>query len=188
MPNPDDLTATARATDGSWLSTSEAAAALKLSERTIQRRAKVGKITARKIMTGDGEKWEVQLSADSDAKEVPTGADEREVVSAAPQIGDSADRVPTEGDDSADTSETVFLRAQLGAMNEALKREQLAHEQTRQLLAGALQMASRQLPNATPQRSQNETPDNAVTSSSDAVKSPPARAPRPLWKVMFGIR
>ena len=61
-------------TDGGaqWLSTSEAAAALGVSERTIQRRAAKGELTARKVATPDGEKWEIQLSAASGATSVPT--------------------------------------------------------------------------------------------------------------------
>ena len=162
---------------GQWLTTSAAAAALGVSERTIQRRAQAGKLTARKVVTGDGEKWEVQLSADSAAKVVPPSDDtinKREKVSVAPQIGDGADRVTPEGADSGATSEAAFLRSQLEAMNEALKREQSAHEQTRQLLAGALQMASRQLPNVTPQ-SAPEPQDRAQSAKVDRDSPTDAR-------------
>ena len=133
-----------------WLTSSEAAAALGVSERTIQRRAQAGKLTARKVVTGDGEKWEIQLSADSGASSDATQG----ALPSAPMVSNTADsgaKVTPESADTDATSETAFLRSQLEAMNEALKREQSAHEQTRQLLAGALQMASMQLPNATPQ-------------------------------------
>ena len=143
-------------TRGQWLTTSQASARLGISERTVQRHAAAGKLTARKVVTGDGEKWEINLGADSDAKEVPTGDAIGDATNHAQNAigGDIGDKVtPSSADSDAigdATGETAFLRGQLDAMNEALKREQSAHEQTRQLLAGALQMASRQLPNATP--------------------------------------
>ena len=166
-----------------WLTSSEAAAALGISERTVQRRAASGKLTARKVTTGDGEKWEIQLSADSDAKAVPTGDATQSALPSAPMASntgeraDSAAKVTPESADSDATSETVFLRAQLEAMNEALKREQSAHEQTRQLLAGALQMASRQLPNVTPQ-SAPEPQDRAQSAKVDRDSSTDARGAR----------
>lgn len=184
---------------GQWLSTSEAAAALRCSERTVQRRAKAGTITARKITDGDGEKWEVQLSADSGAKGVPpsgaTGADrpnERERASVTPQIGDGADRVTPEVPTGDATGETVFLRAQLDAMNAALEREQRAHEQTRQLLAGALQMASRQLPNVTqppaPERDEKDVVSKDNTATGDSDQRPSNRRGDGLALVRDGLK
>lgn len=193
---PDDSTTTE--TRAAWLSTSEAAAALGVSERTIQRRANAGKLTARKVTTGDGEKWEICLGADSAANRVPTGAakggatlNERESAPVATQSGlgaaTGAKGVPTGADKGDATSETMFLRAQLDAMNAALEREQQAHEQTRQLLAGALQLHARQLPNATPQ-SAPEEPGAAQKDTKRTVTPESAREPRPLWKVILGIR
>lgn len=184
---------------GQWVSTSEAGAALGVSERTIQRRANAGKLTARKVINSDGEKWEIFLGADSAAKGVPpsgaTGADrpnERERASVTPQIGDGADRVPTEVPTGDATGETVFLRAQLDAMNAALEREQRAHEQTRQLLAGALQMAARQLPNATPteppERAQSATVGNHGAANVNAQQKPTTRRGDGLALVRDGLK
>ncbi len=128
---------------GQWLTTSEAAAALQCSPRTIRRRCERGEIGAR-FVAGV---WEVDAAAIGHADK---SADSR--------TPDAANRTRPDGHadtdarpigQSKDSGETAFLRAQLEAMNAALEREQSAHEQTRQLLAGALQMASRQLPNVT---------------------------------------
>ena len=178
-------------TGAQWLTTSQASAALGVSERTVQRRCNAGKLTARKVITGDGEKWEVNLGAaigaDSGANGVPPSAatlNECET----PQIGDGDNKVTPESADSGAigdaTSETVFLRAQLDAMNEALKREQSAHEQTRQLLAGALQMASRQLPNATPP----EAPQREQTSAAGADSHSDLRGPKSGRNRARGLR
>ena len=47
-----------------WITTSQAAAALQVSERTVQRRAAKGDLEARKVITDDGEKWEVKVGDD----------------------------------------------------------------------------------------------------------------------------
>jgi hypothetical protein len=50
-PDPSEYSA--------WLTTSQAAAALGVAERTVQRRCKAGKLTARQVTTGDGLEWRI---------------------------------------------------------------------------------------------------------------------------------
>jgi hypothetical protein len=52
-----------------WLTTSEVAARLKISERTVQRRCKSDKLKCKRVMTEDGVSWQV------DATSLPTGDD-----------------------------------------------------------------------------------------------------------------
>lgn len=84
-----------------WLTTSQAAAALGVSERTVQRRAANGKIEARKVTDDDGERWEVLVKVPTGAATVPpivpTGAatsNERESASDAPESARGGGTVP----------------------------------------------------------------------------------------------
>jgi hypothetical protein len=86
---------------GQWLPTSQAAAALGVSERTVQRRATNGKIEARKVTDDDGERWEVLVGVPPGAAivppTVPTGAatsSEREIAPEAPERDNSGGTVP----------------------------------------------------------------------------------------------
>lgn len=108
------------------------------------------------------------------------------------------------GDDAATDFRAKYI-AELEASNIYLKlrlEEAMQSEaQTKAALREALKAMPKQLTTGTPvdaatPSSSPETPDapqigqtaNTATPSSDAVKSAVNRTPRPLWKVMFGIR
>jgi len=93
---------------GVWLTVSEAAARLKISERTVQRKCKTGKLTARLETTDTGTQWLV------DGATLPTGADRVTPTFTRVPTGDAilsggdaigADRVPT----GADTTQAVEI-------------------------------------------------------------------------------
>lgn len=187
--NTDD---TATGTDGTpWLSTSKAAAALGVSERTIQRRAAKGKVEARKVTGDDGEKWEVLLEvpevpptvttgAAIVTPQVPTGDDthnERESVQVPPQIGDSVGTVPT-GDDTVPPHQTrpemeAELRAQLEREREQVmflrglveQRDRDAAE-----LRAALREALRAMPKQLSAGDASAMPQTALTAPQDAPR------------------
>ncbi len=108
-----------------YLTVSQAAAALKISERTVQRRCKSGKLGARQVTTETGQAWEV------DAATLPTGADrvttpfEREPIAADKlPTGDAiaADRVTT-GADSAKAVQIARMQGFMaGQMETAIAR------------------------------------------------------------------
>jgi hypothetical protein len=108
-----------------FVTVSQAAAALGISERTVQRRCKSGKLKARLVTTESGQVWEVEAAT------LPTGDDrvtthfEREPITADKlPTGDaiSADRVTT-GDDSTQTVQLARMQGFMaGQMETAIAR------------------------------------------------------------------
>lgn len=130
-----------------WVSTSAAAAALGVSERTILRRAQAGKLESRKETTARG----VVVVVSLDNGQVPTGADTQNTLKT-PQI---ASEVPT-GADGADRGADTNLTTHLAEENRFLRGviEQLQRDgaETRAALREALK-APRQLTSGTTQTS-----------------------------------
>ncbi len=173
---------------GAWLSVSQAAARLGVSERTVQRRAAAGELRARKTTTRDGQKWEIRLGADTPAIGAANIADtlSSEQSDSTPQSGGT---VPPSAAIGADTREgdlmaaliaekdarIADLREQLQAANSALQREQSAHAETRRLFAFSVAA----LPSPT-----NVAPDVATTSATTnrPPQHPQRRRPRRLWR------
>ena len=162
MNTPDALNG------GQWVSTSEAAAALRVSERTIQRRAASGELTARKVVAPDGEKWEIQLSAATLVTPVASLVPPQ--IHAQNRVGaDSGAKVPTIATTGADTSdakgdatteqrELDAMRAQLVEqlkgenqfLRAALEQRDRDAAELRAALRKALEIAPRQLADGTP--------------------------------------
>lgn len=183
---------------GDWLNVSQAAARLGVSERTIQRRATAGTLTARKVTGRDGQAWEVWVGAAN----VPTGAatanDSLSSMEAAPTLP-NVGSVPTGAAKGADTSKADAerreadlmaallaekdgrindLQKQLDAANGALEREQTAHSETRRVLA--FNLATPTL--TAPAPSQDAAPPIPPTSLRQR------RRPRPFWAVLIGYK
>lgn len=182
-----------------WLTVSEVAARLKISERTVQRRCKSGRLQAHLETGEDGAAWLIDsatlptsdaIAADA-AANLPTGDDttfEREgapsVVTGAP----GAAIVTTSADNALLAhlqSENVFLRGQIEA-----------HARAEAELRAALRKALDAMPKAIEaprdENAQN-TPQTAATGKEAAgaqntLKSGTEREIRPLWKVILGIR
>lgn len=152
-----DTTKNAPAAPGTaltWLPLAAAALILGISERTAQRRAKAGKIPARKVKRKDGEAWEIGLGADI----VPTGADT--VLSAkGPEVPTFDGRVPT----GADTDFTEHLKAENAFLRGQIETIQREHA----LAMAAMREALRVLPKALP------APENSGAAT-DTPKPPKA--------------
>ncbi len=133
-----------------WVSTSAAAAALGISERTVLRRAAAGKLESKREITSRGLVVVVALDTDevpTGADIVPTGADTQTTLKT-PQI---ASEVPT-GADGADRGADTDLTTHLAEENRFLRGviEQLQRDgaETRAALREALK-APRQLTSGT---------------------------------------
>lgn len=205
--NPTTTTDTPGETGAAFVSVAAAALALGVSARTIRRRCKSGELAARFI----GGVWEVDADSigqsdtdkSADSRTRPKGQTAKQSdsdlnASADNRTPDAAKGTRTVGHADTDArpigqpDETAFLRAQLDTMNRALEREQSAHEQTRQLLAGALQMAARQLPNVTPtetpEAAQGATANNQGTADVSGQQKPTARRGDGLALVRDGLK
>lgn len=174
---------------GAWLTVAEAAARLRVSERTVRRRCEAGKLVGELRSTLSGPSWFVSAAAmpadtaakaaDGEARVTPHDPGDTSAPSAA--------MLRTPADTSAPDLITALLaekdarindlREQLKATNGALEREQSAHAETRRLFAFSVSA----LPSPT-----NQPPDVATTSATP--NRPPQRRPRPFWAVLIGYR
>ena len=196
-----------------WLTVSQAAALLGVSERTIRRRCEGGKLAARLESTASGPAWLI----DADALRTPAAnaaampADTRPSAPA-PEIGNgsalAAANVRTPAANAADAPKAdaadqregdlmaallaekdgriADLQKQLEAANGALEREQNAHSETRRVLA--FNMAT---PTIAASPTRTPEPGNVPRSGVAPTRppqSPQRRRPRPLWAVLIGYR
>lgn len=89
-----------------WLSTSQVAARLGCSERTVQRRCKRGTLPARLVATSDGQEWQIEAAAlEAAAKGAARGAATNDTPDSSPS--EQCRQVPTIDDRGADTSDEV---------------------------------------------------------------------------------
>lgn len=207
MPN-SNFTTDAESS-GKWLTTSQAAAQLKVSEKTIQRRAAVGKLPSRKEKRETGIVLLVQIENVISDDRVTTGDDtvSRDRVA----VTTPTMRLVTTGDDTEKSSddrvttpngvmpEIELLRDQRQQDREEIKflrglveqRDRDAAE-LRAALRKALEAAPRQLMSG----NSTEATEAPATSASDVLPiapikkthKAPEREPRPLWKLILGVR
>jgi excisionase family DNA binding protein len=125
-----------------WLTVSQAAAALGISERTVRRRCESGKLAANLATTDNGREWQIEAAA---AIGAATAAD------AAANIGQGADRVrPQNQSILSDVSEAAAIGAATveGVSDQStlvpMLREQLADaREMNAFLRGALEARDR---------------------------------------------
>ena len=191
-----------------WLSVAEAATLEGVTSRAIQRRAAAGKYEARRIETQKGEHWEINAatlyrdrnpdSPDSDSDPIPDSRD-----STPDPI---SDRTPDDVRDVRDPDpdaptkrEVEFLETQLEKQDSEISfLRGLVEQRDRDAaeLRAALREALRAMPK---QLEQGSSANNAPTIAPEPTEKPkpdvsqaPERAerrePRPLWKLMLGIR
>ena len=184
-----------------WLTVSQAAAALGVSERTIRRRCDKGKLRARLVTTDSGPAWFIDradvpdVAAANAADTAAIAADTRANVKAAqdvPTAPDAADAAAIAADTrAADATAALIaekgarindLQKQLDAVNAALSREQSAHAETRRALAFAM---STPMLTATPPTA---APDVPADADAKAARPSRRRPRRPLWAALIGYR
>ncbi len=169
-----------------WLTVSQAAAALEVSERTVRRRCENGKLAARLATADSGTVWEVSAAAVKAADTAVIAADtlrprsESESDEAAAIPTDTADSAPQAAAIAADSdflahlqSENVFLRAQVEAANRQAAEATAA-------LREYLKISAKALPSAEYSQAKNglePSKTGAAGIVSGAQKNAPERKP-----------
>jgi hypothetical protein len=185
-----------------YVTVSQAAAALGISERTVQRRCKSGKVRARLVTTETGQLWEVEAAT------LPTGADrvtprfKRELIADAnvPTGAATSDAIPDDrvttvaatGDDSAQTVQLARMQGFMaGQMETAIARAISAANAPLldeiRLLRADIEAMKETARNAQEAPQAGGTNNHARPAASVA-QSGARREMRPLWKVVLGIR
>jgi len=181
-----------------WLTVSQAAAALGISERTVQRRCKAGKLAARLATTETGQTWEVKAAAlptgdDRVPPHIERAADIRaDVPTGAAIADDTVTPMVTTGDDGAQSVQLARMQGFMaGQMETAIARaisEANAPllEEIRLLRADIEAMKTRR-ENA-PERAQSGETGKEARPAANVAQGGARREARPLWKVILGIR
>jgi len=144
-----------------WLTVSQAAAALGISARAVQKRCVSGKLTARRVATSGGDRWEVDganLPANLDASRTrtrePLGREPRELgreqtaihEESEPKTGANLDANPRtigrEQGANLDAPEVEYLREALQRERETSAREREIADQWRAQVEAANRQAS----------------------------------------------
>lgn len=181
-----------------WLSVAEAAAALKVSERTARRRCEAGKLAARLVTTENGRQWRVDPAAVQSTLSAPAAdaSDSQSTLGVAiaadrcGQAADISDSLRTASDSTlAARADSVTEAAAIGAATAAdgAQSTLVAHLQAEVLflrgaleqrdrdaaeLRAALREALRAMPKALGQSTSEGATDATGGTPPEAVKSP----------------
>lgn len=195
--------ATADTDAGKWLSVAQAAQIEGVSVRAVQRRCQSGKYGARRIQTPQGERLEVD-AATLTTQRRDDRRDERDDES--PQRRDAVPenaRADAAAGQQAAPDFTARYMAQIEAENAFLRatveQHQRSEAELRAALREALKAQPRQLEGSTegagvsstqvPRTATNAAPPTAQDATQqNATGAAPMKEPRPLWKLMLGIR
>jgi hypothetical protein len=155
-----------------WLTVSQAAAALEVSERTIRRRCESGKLTARLATTDNGKEWQIEAAA---VEKMTEGADAAATISVGADILTEAAAIAADAADSevrppADIAaanertadardeliielreQTSYLRSQIEAQRLQIEAANRATNEAHAALREALKMSHRALNEGQPQ-------------------------------------
>ncbi len=167
------------ATTSGWLTASEAAARLQISERTVRRRCEAGKLRALLVTEESGQVWRIDPTSCGQAAVIAADrlrtSFESEVVEAAATPADTADKLRT----AADSPEVAALLAEKDARI-AEQREEILFLRERLRESNAIVMRhAHALPVAqSPQAFEMQT----------TAPAPSQKPVRPLWMVWLGWR
>jgi hypothetical protein len=209
----------------SWKTVAEAAAALGISERAVQRRCRKGKLRARLVPTPTGQAWQIEAASlesastrsddtfDDDTSDtngatgptLSTPATD-ETTRTTPQAAtlptdttETAPTPPTSGDATPDTSDARYV-AHLESENVFLRGLVEQRDRDAAELRAALRESLRAMPKQIEAREYSqdgkdtqeakESGAAGIVSGTQkkAATSAPQRAPRPLWRVILGLR
>lgn len=184
-----------------WRTVAEVAQMEGLTVRAVQRRCQAGKYTTRRVAGEKGEVWEIALSS------LPVEAQRRANSSANEgelQGEPFAHRSPNENEPREEgTGREKELREEVLFLRGLVEQHQRSEAELRAALREALRAMPRQLPlnvSEGPERDVSRvSAGTAPQAAPEAVETPltapqtqtgtaPRREPRPLWKVIFGIR
>lgn len=183
-----------------WISAAQVAQMLGISKRAVQAQCKRGLYHSRRVQTPQGEAWEIDAATVEGAANKPAndGPQTREPFTAKSRE-EGANFTANPKDAAPDFAgryveqlerENAFLRAQIeeGNRNAAELRAALRESlkaQPRQL--GASQTASEHAQIKTVPETPRDT-QAPVKSPGNETSATPKKEPRPLWKLVFGIR
>lgn len=195
---------------GEWLTVSQAAAALGISERAIQKRCASGKLAARRVETAQGTRWEIdanQITRTGTRTGEPNArtldANQRTKSPESPELTHEIGREPTNQQDANHANAQADFHAHLVEENRFLRGLVEQRDRDAAELRAALRTALAAMPKALPGGDESSTRNDAETSrenapqaaiisatgkqSQDAEKAV-KREMRPLWKVILGVR
>jgi hypothetical protein len=178
-PNTDDIGL-------QWICVSEAAARLRVSERTIRRRCESGQLAARRVASPSGLSWQIDPSklrtgADRPSDTPAIGADTRNEtgIQNTPEAADAAAKVRTGAAIAADTL-TAHLLEENRRLWLALEAAQQSEAVTKAALREALKSGPKQLAQGTDEgarigaeREQSGAANTVPDTMMDAPKSAP---------------
>ena len=184
-----------------WRTVAEVAALLGVSERAVQKRCTAGTLSAHRIETPKGAVWEI------DAGNI-TASQNRAVRRAEPNAKSSPNRTVrnaepvTQPDDAPDfaTRYVEHLESENDFLRRALEQRDRDAAELRAALREALKVQTRQLTTATevPETALNRVPTPSPYTDTQKPLTPAesqqtktgaaSREPRPLWRVILGIR
>lgn len=179
-----------------WRTVAEVARLEGLTVRAVQRRCQAGKYTTRRVAGEKGEVWEIALPSSSVSASATANESE-------PLRESFAHRSPNEGEPrEGTTGREKELREEVLFLRGLVEQHQRSEAELRAALREALKAMPRQLPNvaeAVSEEAPKASAGKAPPTAPEAVESPltalqtstgttPQREPRPLWKVVLGIR
>lgn len=185
-----------------WLSVAEVARLEGLTVRAVQRRCQAGKYTTRRVAGEKGEVWEIGLSS------LPVEARENATANENKSQGEPfAHRSANEGESHHEprgegTGREKELKEEVLFLRGLVEQHQRSEAELRAALREALRAMPRQLDGGpyTPVQGASSlvvgtAPQAAPEAVEMALKRPetqtgttPRREPRPLWKLLLGVR
>ncbi len=198
---PDDRDAQR---DDEWLNVAQAAQIEGVSSRAIQRRAAAGTYQARRIETPKGEQWEINAAslkrtATQQHDDRDDSADDADANRDAQR--DDRDK-PTRESGNAATQQVQRLEKEVDFLRGLVEQHQRAEAELRAALRETLRAMPRELttgtsvaPEVAQVRPQIAAPSNTSTDAQTPAESPAKakgaasrREPRPLWKLLLGVK
>jgi hypothetical protein len=188
--------------DDEWLTVAQAAQIEGVSSRAIQRRAAAGRYQARRIETAKGEQWEINAAT---LKRAPTQqGDDRDGKTDDTDANRDAQRddrdPPTRESGNVATQQVERLEKEVEFLRGLVEQHQRAEAELRAALRETLKAMPRELTTGTNVKAAQESPQiaaptNAATDAQTPAESPKnakgadsRREPRPLWKLLLGVK
>lgn len=213
MKSPEENDATHDATGATlWLSVARVAQLEGVSVRAVQRRCQSGKYRARRAQTPQGERLEVDAAtlathdathAQNDATHATQGRDAGDALNIAAPVSETQKSEGKPLDEGRDFAARYVerLEGENDFLRRALEQRDRDAAELRAALREALKASPRQLdvPRETPETPVERPPSAEPSPYSPEVQTPAktlqnakeqatAKEPRPLWKLLLGIR
>ena len=199
-----------------WLTVAQASAALGIGERAVQKRCETGKINARRTVTPQGARWEIdpnEITRTNERTNEPPERIVREPANQKPETDSFAvqnhpnERTEPANETNRTTEREAELKAEVLFLRGVVEAQNRDAAELRAALREALKISSRALVESTsdagPMLNNQHENQQAVQGHSTTPNAPPAqvlgqavnrpqtgykREARPFWKVFLEIR